>query len=197
MKAKICDIKRFAVHDGDGIRTTVFFKGCPLKCIWCHNPESISSSPEIAYFEGKCINCGECVKVCPNFAHRIVDGKHIFDRDLCAGCGECEKVCLGSAITFYGKEYTVDELLPLLLEDRDFYENGGGVTLSGGECLELTQAPSFAPQFRFKHESLTVKEYIKAIVEEGVAHHVCLVYGDCRDDLRMYAKYAGLKTVEI
>lgn len=135
MKAKICDIKRFAVHDGDGIRTTVFFKGCPLKCIWCHNPESISSSPEIAYFEGKCINCGECVKVCPNFAHRIVDGKHIFDRELCAGCGECERVCLGSAITFYGKEYTVDELLPLLLEDRDFYENGGGVTLSGGECL--------------------------------------------------------------
>lgn len=135
MKAKICDIKRFAVHDGDGIRTTVFFKGCPLKCIWCHNPESISFLPEIAYFEAKCVNCGECVKVCPNFAHRIVDGKHIFNRELCTGCGECEKVCLGSAITFYGKEYTVDELLPLLLEDRDFYENGGGVTLSGGECL--------------------------------------------------------------
>ena len=135
MKGVISDIKRFAVHDGDGIRTTVFFKGCPLKCVWCHNPEGIGFSPQIAYYAHKCIGCGECVAVCPTDAHRM-EGGHVFDREKCAGCGACQTVCLGSALTFYGKTVTVSELLPQLLEDRAFYENsGGGVTLSGGECL--------------------------------------------------------------
>ena len=135
-KALVCDIKRFAIHDGDGIRTTVFLKGCPLKCVWCHNPESISVKAQLACYKHKCIACGECVKVCPVNAHRIENGKHIFNSELCIGCGRCEQVCLGNALKLYGKEYTVSELLPLLLEDRDFYENsGGGVTISGGECL--------------------------------------------------------------
>lgn len=113
MKALISDIKRFAVHDGDGIRTTVFFKGCPLKCVWCHNPESISFKPQIAFYEKKCIGCGECIK----------EGFRVGD-------------CIGEARVVYGKEITLKELLPILLVDRDFYENsGGGVTLSGGECL--------------------------------------------------------------
>ncbi|MBO5454271.1 MAG: glycyl-radical enzyme activating protein [Clostridia bacterium] len=136
MKALISDIKRFAVHDGDGIRTTVFFKGCPLKCVWCHNPESIDFKPQVAYYENKCIDCGECVSVCPSGAHKFTQEGHIFERDLCVACGKCEKACLGEALKFYGKEMTVDELLPLLLEDKDFYKtSGGGVTLSGGECL--------------------------------------------------------------
>lgn len=135
-KALISDIKRFAVHDGDGIRTTVFFKGCPLSCVWCHNPESISFKSEIAYYSHKCIGCMECVEVCPNGAHKIADNQHIFHRNLCTGCGKCAEKCLGNALVFYGKEVTVDELLPKLLEDKDFYETGGGgVTLSGGECL--------------------------------------------------------------
>lgn len=113
MKAWICDIKRFAVHDGDGIRTTVFFKGCPMKCVWCHNPESISFKPQIAHYEGKCIGCGECEKE-----------------------GFTPENCLGEAKVLYGREMSVAQLLPLLLEDKDFYEtSGGGVTLSGGECL--------------------------------------------------------------
>ncbi len=136
MKALISDIKRFAVHDGDGIRTTVFFKGCPLKCVWCHNPESIDFKPQLAFYDNKCIGCGECVSVCPSGAHKIIPKGHIFERDLCVACGKCEKACLGEALKFYGKEMTVDELLPILLEDKDFYEtSGGGVTLSGGECL--------------------------------------------------------------
>ena len=113
MKGIICDIKRFAVHDGDGIRTTVFFKGCPLKCVWCHNPESISFKTETAFYRNKCIGCGECKR-----SDFIPD------------------MCLGKARVVYGREVSIDELIPLLLEDRDFYESsGGGVTLSGGECL--------------------------------------------------------------
>ena len=113
MTATIFEIKRFAVHDGDGIRTTVFFKGCPLRCVWCHNPEGLSSAPQIARYTHKCIGCGECNKE-----------------------GFVPEDCIGDAQILYGKEITVEELLPALLEDRDFYENsGGGVTLSGGECL--------------------------------------------------------------
>lgn len=135
-KALISDIKRFAVHDGDGVRTTVFLKGCPLKCVWCHNPEGISFKPQTAYYENKCIGCMECVKFCPTGAHKIIENNHVFQRKLCIGCSKCADKCLGNALIFYGKEVTADELLPLLLEDKDFYEtSGGGVTLSGGECL--------------------------------------------------------------
>ena len=136
MKAKIFEIKRFAVHDGDGIRTTVFFKGCPLKCVWCHNPEGICPKPQLAFWENKCTICGECVNVCPKGAHTIENGIHKLDRSKCENCGECEKACLSSALNLYGKEMTTDELMPLLLVDKDFYDtSGGGVTLSGGECL--------------------------------------------------------------
>ena len=135
MKAGIFEVKRFAVHDGDGIRTTVFFKGCPLKCVWCHNPEGIDFKPQLAYYENKCIGCGKCVQVCPANAHGMNQG-HLFEREKCLACGKCADVCLGNALTFYGKELSVDELLPMLLEDKDFYDNSdGGITLSGGECL--------------------------------------------------------------
>lgn len=136
MKAKIFEIKRFAVHDGDGIRTTVFFKGCPLKCVWCHNPEGISAKNELAYYPHKCISCGECLSVCPTGAHTIQEGKHVYEREKCIACGKCESVCLGNALTLYGKEFSIDELLPILLKDKEFFDNSsGGVTLSGGECL--------------------------------------------------------------
>lgn len=136
MKAKIFEIKRFAVHDGDGIRTTVFLKGCPLKCVWCHNPEGIGFKAQLSYHAHKCISCGECVSVCPTGAHKMSEGGHTFEREKCIACSKCAEVCLGDALTLYGKEMTVDEILPELLEDKEFYENsGGGVTLSGGECL--------------------------------------------------------------
>ena len=136
MKATIFEIKRFAVHDGDGIRTTVFFKGCPLRCVWCHNPEGLSQKPQLGYYVHKCIHCMECTHLCPASAHKCEGGVHLFDRELCVACGKCAEGCLGEALTLYGKEVTVEELLPTLLEDREFYENSsGGVTLSGGECL--------------------------------------------------------------
>ena len=136
MKARVIEIKRFAVHDGDGIRTTLFLKGCPLACLWCHNPEGICAAPQLAYMKDKCIACGSCAAVCQSGAHNIENGVHTFIREKCVGCGKCESECPVNALKFYGKEMSVDELLPLLTEDREFYENsGGGVTLSGGECL--------------------------------------------------------------
>ena len=135
-KGLIFDIKRLAVHDGKGIRTTVFLKGCTLKCLWCHNPEGISFKPQLAFYENKCIGCGECASVCQAEAKKISESVHIFHRERCIACGKCEKLCLGNALTFYGKEMSVNELMPILLEDKAFYDNsGGGITLSGGECL--------------------------------------------------------------
>lgn len=137
MTANIFEIKRFAVHDGDGIRTTVFFKGCPLKCVWCHNPEGIPRKSQLAFYKDKCTLCRACADACPANAHIIENNTHFFDRNKCKTCGECSEACLNGALKLYGKEMTINELIPLLLKDKDFYDNsGGGITLSGGECLE-------------------------------------------------------------
>ena len=136
MKAKIFEIKRFSVHDGDGIRTTVFFKGCPLKCVWCHNPEGIDFNKQLAFYEHKCISCGHCINSCAQGAHKLADGIHRFDRNLCLACGNCVDACFSRALTLYGREMSVDEIFDVVMEDKDFYTStGGGVTLSGGECL--------------------------------------------------------------
>ena len=148
MNAKVVDIKRFAVHDGPGIRTTVFLKGCSLSCRWCHNPESISFNTEIGFFAKKCIGCGMCREVCPVGAHQFENGKHIFDRTLCTACGKCVEACFYDALSLYGKNMTVEEVFQLVMEDRNFYSySGGGVTISGGEpllqadfCTELFRA---------------------------------------------------------
>lgn len=144
MPGMIFDLKRFAVHDGPGIRMTVFLKGCPLRCPWCHNPEGVSASPELSCLEHRCIGCGECAAVCPNRAHFFQDGIHKFDRSRCTACGKCAEVCLGGALRLYGRIESAETLMPKLLEDREFYErSGGGVTLSGGEPL---LQPEFAAE---------------------------------------------------
>ncbi len=134
--ARMFDIKRMAVHDGPGIRTTVFFKGCPLNCLWCHNPEGLSAKKQLSFLSEKCVGCGKCIDVCPSGVHKISDGAPIHNIGDCMACGACETVCRGRALKLYGYDVTVDELFLKLLRDRDFYEkSGGGVTLSGGECL--------------------------------------------------------------
>lgn len=135
MKGEIFACKHFAVHDGPGIRTTLFMKGCSLNCRWCHNPEGKKGHPQLAYYPDLCIHCGACSKACAQGAHSMQDGKHVFDRQKCSACGRCEKACVKEALSFYGKTVEPQEILPELLADRMFYRTTGGVTLSGGECL--------------------------------------------------------------
>ncbi|MCP4396229.1 MAG: glycyl-radical enzyme activating protein, partial [bacterium] len=145
VKGRIFDIQHFSIHDGPGIRTTVFFKGCPLSCLWCHNPESIDFQPEIAFYQEFCIDCKHCLEVCPNQCHQFVDGTRVFHRERCTGCGRCAEECCAEALVLKGKEYTIAEVLAEVEKDVPFYtRSGGGLTVSGGEplaqsgfCLEL------------------------------------------------------------
>lgn len=132
----ITDVKKFAVHDGPGIRTTVFLKGCPLHCLWCHNPETQSTRPQVGYLAIECIGCGRCVGVCPQDALHLTEAGIIRKAERCTGCGACAEVCPAGAMVLYGRGVSVDEVICEVEKDRPFYENsGGGMTLSGGEPL--------------------------------------------------------------
>ena len=131
----IINIQRFSIHDGPGIRTTVFFKGCSLRCFWCHNPESIRPKPEIQFYLERCIGCQDCLSVCEHGAH-IFEAGHEYARNLCVVCGECVQICPNAAVELTGRHMSVDQVLAEILADRTFYQtSGGGVTLSGGEPL--------------------------------------------------------------
>jgi pyruvate formate lyase activating enzyme len=130
----VFNIQRFSLHDGPGIRTTVFLKGCSMSCFWCHNPEGQHPEPELRYFPERCIACGQCVISCPNQAHEMHDGAHVFLRDKCELSGLCVETCHPRALQMEGRVMTVGQVMDEILPDRPFYESsGGGVTLSGGE----------------------------------------------------------------
>lgn len=152
----VTNIQKYSIHDGDGIRTTVFFKGCHLGCWWCHNPETQKFEPELQVDLPKCTGCGRCAAVCPNGAITIsFEGKSETDRSKCTVCGRCESACLGNYRTVVGREYTVKELLKICLQDQMFYEeSGGGVTLSGGEVMAMD------PDY--------ILELVKALWREGI-----------------------------
>ena len=157
-------IQRYCVHDGRGIRTTVFFKGCQLRCPWCANPETLSGKQQIGYFAHKCTGCRTCDAVCPHDAiHRGT-----VDTGRCTLCGDCVYHCLQDALQIYGREYTPEELLDILLKDRAFYErSGGGVTFSGGEA-------TLQPEYLFRILSLLKKEGIHTALESnGLFDETC------------------------
>jgi choline trimethylamine-lyase activating enzyme len=137
MKGTIFNIQRFSIHDGPNVRTTIFFKGCNLKCLWCHNPESISFKREVEVFLERCINCGRCFEICNKSAHYVdVQGIHRMHRNQCDGCFNCTNDCFAEALVGVGTEITVDDLMKSILLDKSYYMNsGGGVTFSGGECM--------------------------------------------------------------
>jgi pyruvate formate lyase activating enzyme len=132
----VTNIQRFSIHDGPGIRTTVFFKGCNLHCFWCHNPETLRRDPQLQLFPDRCIGCGECFERCPQGAHVMTEDGRRFLREQCEACGTCVETCYAQALLLVGECKTVDEVVEEVMRDLPFYEtSGGGVTLSGGEPL--------------------------------------------------------------
>lgn len=136
MSGTIFNIQKFSIHDGPGIRTTVFFKGCPLSCKWCANPESQSTDIQILYNKDKCCHCLKCVNSCPNKAITYKENKIIIDNKKCIGCLTCVNNCPKEALTHEGEYKEIQEIVDVCLQDKDFYEeSGGGVTISGGEGM--------------------------------------------------------------
>jgi len=179
----IFNIQKFSIHDGPGIRTTVFFKGCPLSCIWCHNPESQSTKKELLYDRKKCVLCKTCEAVCPTKAVRLLNDRMVTDLDKCIFCGKCVTYCMYEAREIAGKEYTVDEVLKVVLQDRIFYkQSGGGVTISGGEPLV---------QIDF------VEVLLKRLKEEGIATAIDTCGAVSFEVLERAAKYTDLFLYDI
>lgn len=132
----IFDIQKFSLHDGPGIRTTVFLKGCQMRCVWCHNPESLRAEKQLAFMEHKCLQCQRCAEVCPHGCHQFAQGRHEIDYSACQACGRCVEACPAQALKIYGQTRDVDDIIAEVIKDKPYFEKtGGGITLSGGEAM--------------------------------------------------------------
>ncbi|HWT73174.1 MAG TPA: glycyl-radical enzyme activating protein [Mobilitalea sp.] len=159
-RAIIMEIQRYCIHDGPGIRTTVFFKGCHMKCGWCHNPESQAKEPEMMFFESSCIHCRQCEVICQSGAHYFTDKSHKIRLELCKDCGkqeQCQEICCTNSFKLCGKSMKVEEVFREIMRDRGCYGELGGVTFSGGEPL-------------LQHDYL--KEIMRCCKQAGIS--VCL-----------------------
>ena len=198
----ITDIQRFSLNDGPGIRTTVFFKGCNMRCEWCHNPETISHKKEIMFYANKCIGCGRCFDVCPAGVHSISDGTHIIDREKCTFCGKCVENCYAEALVFSATELTADEVMSEILQDKVYYsESNGGVTLSGGE---VTCQKEFALEIIKKCKENGIKTAIETNLflpfkqTKELISAVDLIMFDIKlFDSEEHKKYTGVSNAQI
>ncbi len=185
LKAWIFDIQRYSINDGPGIRTTVFFKGCPLKCLWCDNPESQSQTPQLFYFESLCSRCHRCISICPNEAVSVgEDDSIITDRNRCNACGTCTVICPNDARVITGRAMTVDQVMEVIKQDEPFYRNSnGGMTASGGEA-------AIQPEFLINlfrrcqeigiHTALDTTAYVKWEVLRQIIDYADLVLLDIK-----------------
>jgi len=199
---RIFQIQRFSIQDGPGIRTTVFLKGCPLCCLWCHNPESVQAGQEVFFSASQCMGCGYCFEHCAQHAHRMVDGVHVLDREACVACGECGKGCYTGALEMVGYEASVEEVLAEVLKDRPFYEtSGGGMTLSGGEPLtqfEFSRALLAAARESGLHTCVETSGFAPFEHLLALLPLVDLFYIDCKEtDPARHQDYTGVTLARI
>lgn len=193
----VFDIKRYSIHDGPGIRATIFFKGCPLNCQWCHNPESISATVQKLFTASRCIGCGECCRVCPVGACTLTPDGVLTDDGLCTLCGTCAEVCPTLAMEMSGRYYSVSELFEVIEKERPFFEqSGGGVTFSGGE-------PLLYPEFLLEilevcgrqdiHRAVDTSGFVRKETLLRVAQHTDLFLYDLKIlDAEKHKRYTGV-----
>jgi len=197
MNTLIVDIKRNSLDDGPGIRTVIFFKGCPLSCIWCQNPETKQSTQEISFSKEDCLNCEKCLEVCDAGAVDFSYNYRIY-RDTCNLCGKCIEVCPYKALKFAGKEYDIKTLSNLLLKDKIFYDNsGGGVTLSGGEAtFHMDYVHQLLKELKKENIHICLETcgyYNRETFNELLLPYLDLVYFDLKIfDSKLHKKYCGV-----
>lgn len=199
----VFDIQRYSVHDGPGIRTTVFLKGCNLRCFWCHNPESYRREPDLLFYPNKCINCGKCFRLCPLNCHSVDNaGAHQINRAACTACGVCSQKCYAGALVISGKWRSVEDVMQTVLADAVFYKNsGGGMTVSGGEPMmqpEFTLALLQAAKEAGLQTALdTAANYDYALLERA-APWADLFLVDCKCmDNALHKQATGVENIRI
>lgn len=198
IQGTVLEIQRMSTEDGPGIRTTVFMKGCPLSCRWCHNPESISPLPEIHWMGVRCIGCGTCVKICPEKALSISDAGISINRTFCTGCGICAESCPSTALEQLGMKWSVDSLFEEIIKDRAYFEkSSGGVTISGGEgTLQIKFVSGLLKKLKAEgiHTAVDTCGMFNGLVFDEIFPHADLILYDLKEiDSDLHKKFTGCR----